>query len=438
MNNKELYNKIMHNISKEIKYVLTEEIQNFNPIDYEDNDSLSVEDIDDVLEIPKTKEQLQKKIVIETEKNETRPDLSNIDISLITDMSSLFDPKKYPIFNKIKYLDLSSWNTSHVTNMNGMFAGMNLNELKLTNWDTSNVIDMSYMFNELRIKTLDVSMFDLSSVISMHCIFAESKVKNLDLSNWEISEGCQIDSMFRGFNKQQKVKVSLTILVALIKNEKQFIELPDEILQINQKPNKNNTNTNTNTKVEKLINTIKHLGTTKIENSADKRIYDRYIKGTIINNCIAGSIQPEYDQMGRGTVSNYPIYIKFIKNPLTGKDLSKIKERADIRDINKKMGIKIYMESTSYSLTGDVLSEKVIESFMNQNKNTGTYGIFIEGRVILDNDFTLMILDTDNNKIIAGKSKFTKKLGITDNLTIDKDILSNYVPDYIAIASKYI
>ena len=38
MNNKvQLYNIIMQNVSKEIKHILNEDIQNFNPVDYEDD-----------------------------------------------------------------------------------------------------------------------------------------------------------------------------------------------------------------------------------------------------------------------------------------------------------------------------------------------------------------------------------------------------------------
>ena len=46
--------------------------------------------------------------------------------------------------------DLSSWNTSNVTNMNSMFqyAGENASSinLNLSNWNTSKVTDMGSMF----------------------------------------------------------------------------------------------------------------------------------------------------------------------------------------------------------------------------------------------------------------------------------------------------
>lgn len=426
MNNKGLYNKIMYNISKKIKYILSEDLQNFNPSDYTDDDGLSSEEISNILETPKTKEQLQKRIVIETEKNETRPNLSEIDTSLITDMSGLFNVNKFPIFTKIKYLDLSTWDTSNVTNMTSMFSNMNLNELKLTNWDTSNVIDMSYMFNGSHIKTLDVSMFDVSSVESMYGIFADSKFINLDLSNWEIDEKCYVDSMFRGFTKNQKVKVSISILVALVKNDKQFIEFPNEIIKQTSKPK-------TNKKAEELKNEIINKRLNKFLDQTQLIIYDKYLKGTIINNCIVSNYQFDYDYCHKTQINRYyPTYIKFIKNPLTSKILSNIKKRNDIEHAGKTNGINIYIENTAYSSTGDILSKDVIYAFMNQNKNTGTYGIFIRGR--RDDDFTLIILDTDNDKIIAGQKKFMTKIGITDNLTIDKNILKNYIPDYIAIS----
>ena len=55
----------------------------------------------------------------------------------------------------LKYLDLSNWDTSNVTNMSYMFYYQNSSEtslknLNIGNWDTSNVTNMSYMFYNRR------------------------------------------------------------------------------------------------------------------------------------------------------------------------------------------------------------------------------------------------------------------------------------------------
>ncbi|MBR7037121.1 BspA family leucine-rich repeat surface protein [bacterium] len=47
----------------------------------------------------------------------------------------------------LKYLDVSNFDTSKVTNMRGVFRNcIYLTSVDVSNWDTSNVTDMSMMF----------------------------------------------------------------------------------------------------------------------------------------------------------------------------------------------------------------------------------------------------------------------------------------------------
>ena len=46
--------------------------------------------------------------------------------------------------------DISSWNTSNVTDMSHMFSGATAFNQPLNTWDVSNVTDMSYMFAGVR------------------------------------------------------------------------------------------------------------------------------------------------------------------------------------------------------------------------------------------------------------------------------------------------
>lgn len=46
--------------------------------------------------------------------------------------------------------DISSWNTSNVTDMSHMFSGATVFNQPLNTWDVSNVTDMSYMFAGVR------------------------------------------------------------------------------------------------------------------------------------------------------------------------------------------------------------------------------------------------------------------------------------------------
>ena len=69
--------------------------------------------------------------------------------------------------NELEYLDLSTFNTSKITNMEGLFNNCNkLKKIKgLNNFNTSNVINMVKMFQSCtELEYLDLSNFDTSKV----------------------------------------------------------------------------------------------------------------------------------------------------------------------------------------------------------------------------------------------------------------------------------
>ena len=96
-------------------------------------------------------------------------------------------------------LDLSSFNTSAVTNMSSMFSSCSaLTSLNLSGFDTSAVTDMYSMFFECRALTsLNLSGFDTSSVTSMAFMFYScSGLTSLDLSSFNTSAVTNMSSMF--------------------------------------------------------------------------------------------------------------------------------------------------------------------------------------------------------------------------------------------------
>ena len=148
-------------------------------------------------------------------------DLSTFDTSNVTDMSkmfyecetqslnlSTFDTSKvtnmYLMFYRCqaKSLDLSSFDTSKVTDMGYMFARCQAKSLDLSSFDTSNVTDMSYMFARCQAKSLDLSSFDTSKVTDMERMFPECKVQSLDLSSFDTSNVTKMGSMFYGCEAQ--------------------------------------------------------------------------------------------------------------------------------------------------------------------------------------------------------------------------------------------
>ena len=144
-------------------------------------------------------------------------DLGNFDTSNVEDMSYMFiessakEIKFSNKFNTLKVknmqcmfydsssatLDLSSFNTSNVTNMAGMFASSQATKIKgLNKFNTSNVTDMRSMFYKSQATALDLNSFDTSNVTNMHSMFYKSQATTLDLSSFDTSNVTDMGDMF--------------------------------------------------------------------------------------------------------------------------------------------------------------------------------------------------------------------------------------------------
>ena len=124
----------------------------------------------------------------------TSLDLSSFNTSKVTDMSGMF----YKC-SKLTSLDLSSFNTSKVTDMRAMFDDCSsLTSLDLSSFDTSKVTDMGYMFYYCTgLTSLDLSGFDTSSVTDMNRMFCScSSLISLDLSSFDTSRVISMHGMF--------------------------------------------------------------------------------------------------------------------------------------------------------------------------------------------------------------------------------------------------
>ena len=118
-------------------------------------------------------------------------DFNDIDVS---NLDSFNDKNKVGIFEntKFKYIDISEWDVSNVTNMSHMFYVCK--ELKsvgdLSDWDVSNVTNMSSMFLAcVELESIgDISKWDVSNVTNMSYMFYMCRSLNQDLSDWDVSK----------------------------------------------------------------------------------------------------------------------------------------------------------------------------------------------------------------------------------------------------------
>ena len=111
-------------------------------------------------------------------------DISDWDVSSVTNMLSMF----YKC-NTLKSVgDISYWDVSNVTNMAYMFTDcVNFNQ-NISRWNVSRVTDMSYMFYGCVNFNQNISSWDVSKVKDMCAMFKFCKSFNQDISNWDVSK----------------------------------------------------------------------------------------------------------------------------------------------------------------------------------------------------------------------------------------------------------
>ena len=99
----------------------------------------------------------------------------------------------------ITHLNLSSFDTSSVTNMSGMFGNyMGLDITFGPNFKTNNVTNMHGMFDGAnKIKELDLSTFNTSKVTNMGNMFQRTYLDVYDLSTFDMSNVTSKTDMFK-------------------------------------------------------------------------------------------------------------------------------------------------------------------------------------------------------------------------------------------------
>ncbi|RTE51357.1 hypothetical protein DDD64_01815 [Actinotignum sanguinis] len=87
--------------------------------------------------------------------------------------------------------------TSGVTVMASMFAGLDIANPDVSNWDTGNVISMNGMFSRTKKANPDVSRWNTSKVQYLSRMFEAAEVANPDVSGWDTQQVVSTERMFR-------------------------------------------------------------------------------------------------------------------------------------------------------------------------------------------------------------------------------------------------
>ncbi len=119
------------------------------------------------------------------------PDTSSWDTSEVKNMSGMFRSATNA------EPDTSNWDTSNVLFMNSAFSGASNAMPDTSNWDTAKVLDMSFMFDGSP-AIPDTSGWDTSHVGNMYAMFRFATAANPNTSNWDTSNVTNMGDMFWG------------------------------------------------------------------------------------------------------------------------------------------------------------------------------------------------------------------------------------------------
>ncbi len=118
------------------------------------------------------------------------------DLTLVTNTDSMFHNCR-----DLASPDLSSWDTSNITNMSFMFRAATGFNGNISNWDVGSVTDFSSMFSSALVFNQNINDWNIgehvTGTINMESLFRAAYAFNQPLNNWDVSKVTNMSSMFR-------------------------------------------------------------------------------------------------------------------------------------------------------------------------------------------------------------------------------------------------
>ena len=103
--------------------------------------------------------------------------------------------------------DLNDIDVSNITDMSSLFRGLDPHNIDISQWDVSNVMDMRFIFYKCKNFNSDLSKWDVSNVRDTYCMFINCENFNSDLSNWDVSKVEDMRNMFFGCDSMKELPV---------------------------------------------------------------------------------------------------------------------------------------------------------------------------------------------------------------------------------------
>ena len=119
-------------------------------------------------------------------------DVSSFDTSNVSMMYGMFANS-----SATELIGLEVFDTSNIGSLKDMFYNSKALAINASSFDTSNVYDMYDIFYKSKATSIDVSSFDTSNVTNMNGMFSDSNVSKLDISSFNTSNVTDMNSMFR-------------------------------------------------------------------------------------------------------------------------------------------------------------------------------------------------------------------------------------------------